>query len=123
MILVDTSIWLGHLGHTDERLQALLEDGQVLGHPFVLGEIALGHLRQRAAILRDYRALPEAIVAGDHEVLGMIDRLSLASCGIGYVDAHLLAATRLTAGASLWSHDRHLAAAASRLNLAARVSH
>jgi hypothetical protein len=89
----------------------------------VLGEIALGHLKQRAIILRDYRELPGAVVARDDEVLGMIDRLALAGCGIGYVDAHLLAATRLTAGASLWSHDKRLATAASRLNLAASVSH
>jgi predicted nucleic acid-binding protein len=91
----------------------------VLGHPFVLGEIALGRLRDPALVLGLLADLPQAIVATDGEVLGFIRRHGLAGLGIGYVDAHLLAAARLTPDARLWTRDRRLAEAAERLGLAA----
>lgn len=101
MILVDASIWVDHLRAGDERLIALLNNGEVLGHPFVTGELALGNLRQRDAFLSDLRALPRAVVASDEEVLRLINRQMLFGRGIGYVDAHLLAAARLTADTKL----------------------
>jgi predicted nucleic acid-binding protein len=122
VILVDTSVWVEHLRHRDERLVALLDSGQVLVHPHVLGELALGRLRQREA-LSDLMDLPSANVASDEEVLHLIERESLFGIGIGYVDAHLLAATRLTVGATFWTRDRRLLAAAEKLSLAARVFH
>jgi len=91
-------------------------------HPFVLGELALGSLRQRDVFLSDLRDLPQAIVASDGEVLSLIDRRTLFGRGIGYVDAHLLAAARLTAGSKLWTHDRRLQAVAAQLDLAAVLS-
>ena len=93
---------------------ALLDAGEVLGHPFVIGELALGNLRGREAFLRDLRDLPQAAVVADAEVLHLIDRQALFGRGIGYVDAHLLAAARLTAGARLWTRDRSLQAVAAR---------
>jgi len=119
VILVDTSVWVGHLRDGNERLSALLGSGQVLGHPFVIGELALGHIRQRDPILHAYRRLPPVTVAADEEVLRFIDLEALFGRGIGYVDAHLLAATRLTPGAKLWTHDRRLHAVAAKLGLAA----
>ncbi|HUC72736.1 MAG TPA: type II toxin-antitoxin system VapC family toxin [Stellaceae bacterium] len=119
MILVDTSVWVGHLRDGNERLSALLGSGQVLGHPFVIGELALGHIRQRDPILHAYRRLPPVTVAADEEVLRFIDLEALFGRGIGYVDAHLLAATRLTPGAKLWTHDRRLHAVAAKPALAA----
>ena len=91
----------------------------MLGHPFVLGEIALGRLRDPDMVLGLMADLPQAVVATDAEVLGFIRRDGLAGLGIGYVDAHLLAAARLTPDARLWTRDRRLAAAAERLGLAA----
>lgn len=119
MILVDTSIWVDHLNHGDRHLISALRHGRVLVHPFVVGELALGNLRQRQTVLGDLSNLPAAIVASDDEVHALIERRRLFGLGIGYVDAHLLAATMLTAGARFWTRDKRLAAIAGQLGLAA----
>jgi predicted nucleic acid-binding protein len=118
VILVDTSVWVDHLRATDRPLVGLLDAGQVLGHPFVIGELALGKLRRREIILGALQDLPQASVATDEEVLHFIDRHALHGRGIGYVDAHLLAAVALTAGTTLWTRDRRLHDAAVRLGSA-----
>ncbi|MDB5440112.1 MAG: ribonuclease [Caulobacteraceae bacterium] len=119
MILVDSSVWVDHLRVGDERLIGLLEHAKVLIHPFVLGELALGNLHQREGVLRALSELPQAQAATDAEVLHFIERHRLFGRGIGYIDAHLLAATRLTLGARLLTRDRRLAAVATDLKLAA----
>lgn len=118
MILADTSVWIDHLRRHDPQLAERLNASQVLTHPFVVGEIALGSLRQRPAILAALRNLPQADAATDTEVLRFIDQHSLHGTGIGYIDAHLLAACRLTPGAGLWTRDRTLSRVASQLGLA-----
>jgi predicted nucleic acid-binding protein len=118
VILVDTSIWVEHLRGGDRVLVDLLERSAVVGHPWVTGELALGHLRGRSEILRLLGQLPQATVATAAELLAFIDRHELFGLGIGYVDAQLLAATRLTGTARLWTLDRRLAAAAERLGAA-----
>jgi hypothetical protein len=123
VILVDTSIWVEHLRLASAILTELLDHGEILGHPFVIGELALGNLRRRDPFLSDLRDLPQAIVADDDEVFRMIDRQALFGRGIGYVDAHLLAAARLTAGSKLWTRDRRLQAVAAQLGLVATPSH
>ena len=123
MILVDTSVWIEHFRAASSMLSQLLDNGEVLGHPFVLGELALGNLRQRDDVLRVLRRLPQATSAAHQEVIQLIDREVLFGRGIGYVDAHLLAAARLTAGSRLWTHDRRLQAVAAQLDLAATLSH
>jgi predicted nucleic acid-binding protein len=120
VILVDTSVWIDHLRSGDTILTGLLDDDQVLAHPFIIGELALGNLRQRETLLADLRNLPQALAASDAEVLHFIQREGLFGIGIGYLDSHLLAATRLTQDASLWTRDKRLSAAAERLSLAAR---
>jgi predicted nucleic acid-binding protein len=114
VILVDTSVWVDHLNAEDATLRQLLEHGLVLGHPFVTGELALGNLRNRDLILGALQQLPQAILAANAEVLELINRQRLFGLGIGYVDAHLLAAVRMTAEAALWTRDRRLRAAAGR---------
>ncbi|MBB2891840.1 PIN domain-containing protein [Flexivirga oryzae] len=119
MILVDTSIWIDHLRSGDAQLVALLEDGNVLGHPWVTGELALGNLSHsgRNEVVRLLNNLPQATVATDVEVLTLIDHERLFGRGVGYVDAHLLASTRLSNDARLWTRDKRLHATAVQLEL------
>lgn len=91
MILVDTSVWVEHLRHGQPGLAALLQEGKVLIHPWVIGELACGHLRNRAEVLELWQGLPAALVASDQEVLLLIEQDQLMGRGIGDVDAHLLA--------------------------------
>lgn len=119
MILVDTSIWVDHLRAADGTLVDLLEAGMVLAHPLVIGELALGSLRQREIILSALSDLPAAIVATDGEVLNFIDNHALFGRGIGYIDVHLLAAAKLTPGTLVWTKDKRLSAVAAGLSLAA----
>jgi predicted nucleic acid-binding protein len=118
VILVDTSIWIDHLHAHDSMLGALLEAREVLGHRYVRGELACGHLRERRTLLR---RLPQALVATDGEVMDLIERHRLMGRGLGYVDAHLLAATILTPDARLWTRDRNLAGIARSLGLEAEL--
>lgn len=119
MILIDTSLWIDYLRSSDAVLGNLLDDGQVLTHPFVIGELALGNLRQRDVILKTLQNLPLAISARDDEVLHFIKRNALFGLGIGYIDAHLLASVQLTPDASLGTRDKRLLEAAKKLSLAA----
>ncbi|MBS9533356.1 type II toxin-antitoxin system VapC family toxin [Mycobacterium sp. M1] len=120
MILVDTSVWVDHLRTTDEELSGLLERGLVLAHPWVVGEVALGGLSAGSLVAPLMSRLPGAVVATDTEVLTLIERQHLAGSGIGYVDAQLLAATRLTPDARLWTRDHRLDRAAERVGVAYR---
>ena len=114
MILVDTSVWIQHLRTGEPTLVELLDGSQVLSHPYVLGELALGRLSQREEILGLLSGLPRSAVATHDEVLAFVETHDLPGTGIGYVDAHLLAATLLTPGGRLWTADSRLAAAAVR---------
>jgi len=108
MVLVDTSVWIDHFRSTNSDLVALLAEGQVLTHPCVIGEIACGGHRQRQQILGLLPLLPQAKLAKDSEVLGLIDDYELFGKGIGWIDAHLLSASLLS-GAALWTVDKKLA--------------
>lgn len=118
MILVDTSVWIDHLRSSEAHLSGLLNAGRVCMHPHVLGEIAVGNLKNRAGVLESMRDLPQASVATEAEVFRFIDAHTLFGLDIGYTDAHLLAATRLAPGTQLWTRDRRLSAASVRLGLA-----
>ena len=101
MILVDTSVWIDHLHRAEQTLVQALEAGQVLMHPFVVGELACGHLNNRQEVLTLLQALPAAPIASHPEVLGFIERRGLMGRGIGYVDVHLLASVALDGAAKL----------------------
>ena len=122
MILVDSSVWIDHFRHGESALVRLLDTGQVLAHPFVIGELALGNLRQRAQVLALLGDLPLAEVATEAEMVHFINENALFGMGIGYIDAHLLAATRLTPDTSIWTQDKRLRAAAERLSMAASMA-
>lgn len=123
MILVDTSVWIDHLRRNNPALVAMLDAGQVLMHPFVLGEIACGTLAHRAEVLALLGQLPAAPVATESEALGYLERHGLMGRGIGYIDVHLLAATALTGDAALWTTDKRLAKTAADLHLAWPIAH
>ncbi len=119
MILVDTSVWINHLRAGEEELGALLNRGAVLCHPLVIGELAMGNLKNRAALLADLSHLPRAVAATDEEALGFLEHNRLYGLGIGYADVHLLAAARLSP-CRLWTRDKRLEAVAESLALAYR---
>ena len=115
MILVDTSVWIDHLRQGESELVTALEREQVLVHPFVIGELACGNLKNRGEVLALLQKLPEATVASETEVLKFIERRNLMGRGIGYLDVHLLASAALTK-ARLWTRDRRLHVVASMLS-------
>ena len=120
-LLADTSIWIDHLRSGDDALGRLLLQGCIVGHPMVTGEIALGSLANRPIVLPLLQRLPQAVRASDDEVIALIERRKLFSLGLGFVDAHLLAATLLTPDTLLWTRDRRLGDAAAAIGIAARV--
>lgn len=119
MILVDTSVWVDHLRKGNDALAALLRADEVACHPFVIGELACGSLRNRAELLTLLSALPPLPKVADDEALGFIDRHRLMGKGLGLIDVHLLASC-LLASVGLWTRDASLARAASSLGLARR---
>jgi predicted nucleic acid-binding protein len=123
MILVDTSVWVDHLRHGDTELARLLNAGKVLAHKYVTGELALGNLQNRDRVLIALQDLPQANIANDEEVMRFIANQTLFGIGIGYIDAHLLAAVRLSPGTLLWTRDKRLLAASIRLGLSAKLTH
>ena len=116
MILVDTSVWVDHLRVGDAKLVGLLGGGEAACHPFVLGELACGNIRNRREILTLLAALPAVAKAQDAEVIEFIDQHQLMGKGLGLIDVHLLASCMLD-GARLWTRARRLAGVASRLGL------
>jgi hypothetical protein len=118
VILVDTSVWVEHLRRGLPRLATLLQEGKVLIHSWVIGELACGNLRNRADALELLQGLPAAVVASDQEVLLMIKQNQLMGRGIGYVDAHMLASAKLS-HCQLWTQDRRLAVLTEEQGLAA----
>jgi len=117
MVLVDTSVWIDHFRKTSSRLAGLLEDGEVVIHPLVIGELACGNLTNREEILSLLHSLPEVQRVEDDEILFFIEQHSLAGRGLGLIDVHLLASSMIAAH-PLWTKDKRLAAAAEELGLA-----
>ncbi len=116
MVLVDTSVWVAHLRQGTVGLEDRLTEGRVVCHPFIIGELACGNLKNRTEILDLLQALPKAILAGHKEVLQFIETHRLMGKGLGYIDMHLLAAARLTA-IPLWTLDKKLHEVATTLRL------
>ena len=117
MVLVDTSIWVTHLRQGSRQLEKLLMDAEVMGHPFIIGELACGNLKNRNEIISLLQSLPIASTIEFEEFLFFIDRNHLMGKGIGFVDVHLLASAQL-AGVPLWTADKKLKSAADQLKLA-----
>jgi predicted nucleic acid-binding protein len=107
MVLADTSVWVSHLRDGNAGLEKLLNDGEVLCHPFIVGELACGNLKNRHEILTHLHSLPNAIFAEDGEALEFIENHKLMGKGLGYIDVHLMAAAVLT-GVPVWTFDKSL---------------
>jgi predicted nucleic acid-binding protein len=107
MVLVDTSVWVRHLRHGEPNLERLLNDGEVMCHPFVVGELACGNIRNRTEILSLIQVLPLVTEAKHEEVLQFIEQNRLMEKGLGYIDVHLCASAVLT-GVPMWTYDRRL---------------
>ena len=114
MILVDTSVWVDHFRRGSAALVALLERGAVSTHPFVIGELACGHLRARRQILSMLAGLPAVVTLSHDEALHFLQARRLEGHGLGWIDVHLLAAAAL-ADLPLWTLDRRLAAAQAQV--------
>jgi hypothetical protein len=117
MVLVDTSVWVTHLRTGTPRLETLLNNGEVLCHPFIIGELACGNLKNRTEILSLLQALPKTIQAGHEEVMQFIENYSLMGKGLGYIDIHLLASALLT-NVPVWTLDKKLSEMSSKIRLA-----
>lgn len=116
MVLVDTSVWISHLRDGNDELANLLNDGRVLCHPLIVGELACGNLKDRSVILSFLQLLPMSIEAEHDEVLSFIEMNNLMAKGMGYVDVQLITSAVLT-GVSLWTLDKKLAQAVNRLHI------
>ncbi|HEV8240322.1 MAG TPA: PIN domain-containing protein [Thermoanaerobaculia bacterium] len=122
MILVDTSVWVEYFRGTDRtaELGDLLDEGDLLLHPWVLGELVLGGLgKSRKSVIADLRRLPESVRVADEEVLELIEARGLSGRAIGWVDVHLLASA-LVGGSELWTFDGGLTRVAKDLGIATR---
>jgi len=116
MVLVDTSVWVSHLREGVVGLEKLLNDGEVVCHPFIVGELACGNLKNRHEILTYLQSLPMTILAEDEEVLKFIENNQLMGKGLGYIDIHLIASAVLT-DVSLWTLDKTLDETTKKIGL------
>jgi predicted nucleic acid-binding protein len=117
MVLIDTSVWVTHLRNGSPELETLLNNGEVLCHPFIIGELACGTLKNRTEILSLLQALPKSVQAAHEEVMQFIENYSLMGKGLGYIDIHLIASALLT-NVTLWTLDKKLIEVSSEIGLA-----
>jgi predicted nucleic acid-binding protein len=118
VILVDTSVWVDHLRRDNAELGRRLLDGDVMSHPFVVGELACGHLAKRGELLSLLQTLPAVPMARHAEVLELVGARRLYGRGLGWVDVHLLASAVLSQ-TPIWTLDKKLDAVARRLGISA----
>ena len=116
MVLVDTSVWVSFLRHGNSSLRELLHESKVVSHPFIIGELACGNISNRTEIISLLQALPSLDVVENEELLQFIEQNKMMGTGLGFVDVHLLA-TAMLAGIPLWSQDKKLKKACSRLSI------
>lgn len=122
MILADTSVWVDHFRKSDPELSRQLQRNNICSHPFVIIELALGNVPDRQTTLAALDLLPSVKVARSGEVRHMIEAHSLFRRGLGFVDAHLLAATLITPRTVLWSRDKRLSEVAEALGVDASLA-
>jgi predicted nucleic acid-binding protein len=117
VILADTSIWIDHLRKGNKELRELLNQGQIVIHPFIIAELALGFFRARDKTLTLFDLLPQVRVAQLSEVRHLIEARHLYGLGIGLIDAHLIASALIDPSTRLWTRDKQLRKAAEGLGI------
>jgi len=121
LILADTSIWIDHLRSGNKEMRRLLDQGQIVIHPFIIAELALGSLKDRAKTLALLDQLPQVRVARLSELRTMIEARGLYNLGIGLTDAHLIASVFIDAPTLLWTRDMRLRKVADKLGIHANL--
>jgi len=119
VILVDTSVWIDHLRKSESKLKKLLENDEVVTHPFIRLELALGSIANRETVLTDLALLPQAPIAQTDELFGLIESRKLYRRGIGATDLHLVASALLDTSILIWTRDRHLGDIANEIGIRA----
>ena len=122
MILADTSVWIDHLRSGNKELREHLNDGNIVIHPFIIAELALGSLQERTKALALLDLLPQVRVAQLNEVRLTIEARNLYNRGIGFVDAHLIASVYINPPALLWTRDKQLRKVAEGLGIHASLA-
>ena len=122
MILADTSVWIDHLRSGDQNLRQLLHQGQILIHPFVIAELALGSLKDRTTTLTLLDLMPQARVAQLDEIRTLIEARHLYNLGIGLTDIHLIASALISPPTFLWTRDKPLRKTAEALGIHSRLA-
>ena len=117
MILADTSVWIDHLRWGNDKLRKQLDDGQIVIHPFIIAELALGSLEKRTQTLALLDLLPQVQVAQLSEVRLAIEARRLYNLGIGLTDAHLIASIFINPPTLLWTKDKRLRKAAEAFGI------
>ncbi len=135
MVLVDTSVWIDHLRKSEVKLHDLLLNEEVVTHPFVRLELALGSIVQREKVLHptdkdlsagtpmlaDLALLPHVPVAGTEELFGLLEFRRLYRRGIGITDLHLAASALFDSSIKIWTRDRRLGEIADELGIRAAI--
>ena len=116
MTLVDTSVWVDHFRHGVDGLRVLLERGEVLCHPFIIGELASGSIANRVEVLSLLRALPESMIADHDEAMHFLHERHLHGQGVGWIDVHILTSASLSKS-KLWTRDHALKRAAEKMGI------
>lgn len=119
MVLVDTSVWVSHLRRGDAHLKALLIDAQAVCHPYIIGELACGNLKNRLEILSLLQSLPSATLAEHKEVMRFMEDHHLMGQGLGYLDVHLMASALLS-GVPIWTREKRLHRVSTELGISLR---
>jgi len=108
--LFDTSVWIRHFRSPEPELVSALEEGTVLIHEAVIGELPVGRIPKPKSTINDLLRLPFAPAVPFKELLDLLMKRNLVSKGLSWVDVQLIGSS-LAGDLDLLTYDRPLAAA------------
>lgn len=121
LILVDTSVWIDHLRKSETKLNDLLLNDEIVTHPLIRLELALGSIADRENVLSDLALLPHVLTARLEELFGLVELRQLYRRGIGITDLHLIASALFDKSILIWTRDRRLGEVASEFGIRAAI--